>query len=276
MQVRGKHVVVTGGASGIGKALCEALSREGARAIVVADIDEARATDVAAAVGGAAQICDVSREDDIRRLIETAEMRSGPIDLFCSNAGIAAGFQSRFVNAAAVPDEVWQRAWSVNVMAHVYAARLLLPGMRARRSGYFLNTISAAGLLSQIGSAVYSTTKHAAVGFAENLAITHWDDGVRVSILCPQGVNTPMLHGIPAGPQSSDGVLSAEDVATAAVRGIETEDFLILPHAEVRNYIRNKAENIDRWIKGMVRLQKQIDGPYQLALRVTSATDFPT
>lgn len=258
MQIRGTHVVVTGGASGIGKALCESFSREGARAVVVADIDEVGAASTAADIGGHAQLCDVSSETDIRRLIEGAEARSGPIDIFCSNAGIATGFQSDFLNAAVAPDDVWYRAWAVNVMAHVYAARLLLPGMRARRSGHFLNTISAAGLLSQIGSAVYSTTKHAAVGFAENLALSHWDDGIRVSILCPQGVDTPMLRDLPAGPQSNDGVLSANEVAMAALRGIEAENFLILTHPEVRTYIRNKTTDIDRWLNGMARLQRQI------------------
>jgi NAD(P)-dependent dehydrogenase (short-subunit alcohol dehydrogenase family) len=258
MKIRDKHVVVTGGASGIGKALCQAFAREGARSVVVADIDEAGANAVAANIGGHAQICNVAIDADIQHLIEEAEARSGPIDLFCSNAGIAAGFQPDFVNAAAADDQVWQRAWSINVMAHVYAARALLPRMRERRAGYFLNTISAAGLLSQIGSAVYATTKHAAVGFAENVALSHWDDGIRVSILCPQGVDTPMLRGLPEGPQSKDGVLSAEDVATAALRGIEAESFLILPHTEVLTYVRNKAENIDRWIKGMARLQGQI------------------
>jgi NAD(P)-dependent dehydrogenase (short-subunit alcohol dehydrogenase family) len=258
MKIRDKHAVVTGGARGIGKALCQAFAREGARSVVVADIDEVGAKAVAADIGGHAQTCNVAIEADIQRLIEEAEARSGPIDLFCSNAGIAAGFQSDFTNAAAAGDEIWQRAWSINVMAHVYAARALIPGMRERRAGYFLNTISAAGLLSQIGSAVYATTKHAAVGFAENVALSHWDDGIRVSILCPQGVDTPMLRGLPEGPQSSDGVLSSEDVAAAALRGVEAERFLILPHTEVQTYVRNKAENVDRWIKGMSKLQRQM------------------
>lgn len=258
MKIRDKHVVVTGGASGIGKALCQAFAREGARSVVVADIDETGANAVAANIGGHARTCNVAAEADIQHLIDEAEARSGPIDLFCSNAGVAAGFQLDCLNAAAADDQIWQRAWSINVMAHVYAARALIPRMRERRAGYFLNTISAAGLLSQIGSAVYATTKHAAVGFAENVALSHWDDGIRVSILCPQGVDTPMLRGLPEGPQSRDGVLSAEDVAAAALHGIEAESFLILPHAEVQTYVRHKGENIDRWIKGMARLQGQI------------------
>ena len=258
MKIRNKHIVVTGGASGIGQALCQAFAREGARSVVVADVDEAGARAVAGDIGGHAQVCNVAIETDVRYLIEQSEARSGPIDLFCSNAGVAAGFQSDFKNAAAADNEVWQRAWSINVMAHVYAARSLIPRMRERGGGYFLNTISAAGLLSQIGSAVYATTKHAAVGFAEILALSHWDDGIRVSILCPQGVDTPMLRGLPEGPQSGDGVLSANDVAVAALRGIEAESFLILPHAAVQKYVRNKAENVDRWLRGMSKLQDQI------------------
>jgi len=256
MQIRGKHVVVTGGASGIGKALCESFHHAGARAVVVADIDQDRAAEVASQLGGHAQTCDVSRAADIGRLIENSETRFGPIDLFCSNAGVATGFRSEFANAAIDEDGVWLRAWLINVMAHVYAARLLIPRMRARGSGYFLNTVSAAGLLSQIGSADYSTTKHAAVGFAENLAISHWSDGIRVSILCPQGVDTPMLRSLPPGPQGGNGILSAEEVAAAALRGVEAENFLILPHAEVQAYVRSKADNIERWIRGMARLQE--------------------
>jgi NAD(P)-dependent dehydrogenase (short-subunit alcohol dehydrogenase family) len=256
VRVKDKIVVVTGGAKGIGKALCERFHQEGARKIAVADVDEAGATAVAAAIGGEAYICDVTKEADIVRLVTDVEQRFGPIDLFCSNAGVATAFNPLTENAAGDSNEIWNFGWQVHVMAHVYAARILVPRMKARGGGYFLHTISAAGLLSQIGSAVYSTTKHAAVGFAENLAITHRADNIRVSMLCPQGVDTPLLHGLPMGPQSRDGILSAEAVADSVIEGLEQESFLILPHKEVTGYVQNKTSNYDRWIGGMVKLHK--------------------
>jgi short-subunit dehydrogenase len=160
-------------------------------------------------------------------------------------------------NAASTGDEGWALGWGVNVMAHVYAARAALPGMIARGEGYFLNTVSAAGLLSQIGSAVYSTTKHAAVGFAESLAITHRNQGIRVSILCPQAVDTPMLGGA-RGSQNIDGVLTPEQVADSVVQGMGNESFVILPHEKVLTYMRGKTFDYDRWIGGMARLRDKV------------------
>ncbi len=258
MKVEGRVVVVTGGAAGIGAALCRAFAGAGAKTVVAADLDEDGARAVADGIGGLGVRCDVSREADLATLIETVEDRYGPIDLFCSNAGIAGGFDPLAENVAAAPDEVWARSFGVNVMAHVYAARLLVPRMRARGGGSFLHTVSAAGLLSQVGSAVYATTKHAAIGFAESLAIAHRDHGIRVSVLCPQGVDTPMLRAIPRGPQSDDGVLSADIVAADALRAVEEERFLVLPHPEVAGYMRRKVEDYDRWIGGMAKLQRTL------------------
>lgn len=258
MQVAGKVVVVTGGANGIGRALCEAFHRAGAAKVVVVDLDHARAEAVAASVNGAAFKCDVAQERNIRHVIEETEQKFGPIALFCSNAGIGAGFDPLTVNAGGSSDEPWSRSWAIHVMAHVYAARHLIPRMKVRGGGYFLNTISAAGLLSQVGSPAYSTTKHAAVGFAENLAISHRADGIKVSILCPQGVETDMLRGLPKGPQSGDGDLTPEQVASNALAGIEQETFLILPHPQVLGYMRSKTENYDRWIGGMAKIQAKM------------------
>jgi NAD(P)-dependent dehydrogenase (short-subunit alcohol dehydrogenase family) len=261
MKLAGAIVVVTGGANGIGRALCERFAQEGVAHVVVADIDTAAAAAVAQRIGGTAMACDVAREPDIAHLVEQVEARHGPIALFCSNAGIAAGYDLRSENPAAASDADWARSWAVNVMAHVYAARALVPRMKARGGGSFLQTISAAGLLSQIGSAVYSTTKHAAVGFAETLAIAHRDDGIRVSILCPQGVDTAMLRGLPQGPQALDGIISPEAVADAAVAGLARDAFLILPHPTVATYMRNKAADYDRWIGGMAKLQRRLRQP---------------
>jgi NAD(P)-dependent dehydrogenase (short-subunit alcohol dehydrogenase family) len=263
MRVAGKVVVVTGGANGIGRALCEAFHRAGAAKVVVADLDLAGAKAVAAAVDGAAFRCDVRQENEIRHVIEETEQRFGPIALFCSNAGIGGGFDPLSENAGGSSDEPWAKSWAVHVMAHVYAARHLIPRMKARGEGYFLNTISAAGLLSQVGSPAYSTTKHAAVGFAENLAISHKAHGIRVSILCPQGVDTNMLRSIPKGPQSGDGDLTPEQVAKDALAGIEQETFVILPHPQVAGYMRNKTENYDRWISGMAKIQAKMRESYE-------------
>lgn len=257
MQVAGTVAVVTGGAEGIGRALCEALHRAGARAVVVADRNVEGAQAVAGAIGGTAMACDVTRESDIRRLVEETEARVGPIGLFCSNAGLVR-FGGDPDEAASSPDEAWQLGFSVHVMAHVHAARALVPRMKARGGGHFLQTVSAAGLLTQVGNAVYSTTKHAAIGFAESLAITHRDDGIGVSVLCPQGVDTALLRSAPPGPERLDGVLTPEEVAACALDGLAGNRFLILPHPQVHQYMRRKTEDYDRWIAGMAKLRRRM------------------
>jgi NAD(P)-dependent dehydrogenase (short-subunit alcohol dehydrogenase family) len=254
MKVRDKHVVVTGGANGIGRELCKRFHHEGARAIVVADLEMERAAEVAASVGGLAVATDVSIEADVEQLIQLASMANGPIDLFCSNAGI-------FIEGGVeTPDADWRRIMGVNFMAHVYAARAVLPEMIARGDGYLLTTASAAGLLSQIGSASYAVTKHAAVAFAEWIAITHGDQGIKVSCLCPQGVRTRMLLGEDGDKDSflKEGSVSVEEVADAVIEGLDTEQFLILPHPEVLEYFRRKSGNYDRWLRGMRKLQARV------------------
>jgi NAD(P)-dependent dehydrogenase (short-subunit alcohol dehydrogenase family) len=257
MKVQGQVIVVTGGADGIGRALCERFHREGAKKVVVVDQNSAGAESVAASIGGLAIACDVSREEDVQHAVSETETKAGPIALFCSNAGIG-DFGGRPDDATSAPNMQWQRGWEVNVMAHVYAARCCLPGMIARGGGYFLNTVSAAGLLNQIGNAVYGVTKHAAVGFAEILAITHRDQNIRVSILCPQAVDTPLLRAGGHGPQHIDGVLTPMEVAQCVVEGLEEEKFLILPHPQVTGYMRRKIEDYDRWIAGMNKLRRSL------------------
>jgi NAD(P)-dependent dehydrogenase (short-subunit alcohol dehydrogenase family) len=249
MELQGKTAVVTGAASGIGRALAIAFAREGA-IVACADRDLAGADDVARQIGGKAWGVDVAQETEIASMIDAVEGTLGQIDLFCSNAGIFAP------GGVETPTGDWQTMWDINVMSHVHAARHMVPRMTERGGGYFLNTASAAGLLNQIGSAPYGVTKHAAVGFAEWLAMTHGDDGIKVSVLCPQAVHTPMIENDTTGVASGDGVLSPEDVAQACVKGIQDETFLILPHPEVLGYMQNKAENYDRWIGGMRKLNR--------------------
>ena len=253
MDVRDKTIVITGGGSGIGRAMAQLFHAEGAKHIAVADLNEAGARETAQMVHGTAFACDVSREADIQRVVN----ETGEIDIFCSNAGLIA-IDPDFNNAASAPDADWARLWGVHVMAHVYAARAVLPGMMERRSGWLLNTVSAAGLLSQIGSATYSTTKHAAIGFAESLAIASKDQGVGVSVLCPQGVRTPLVTRNYFGGADVDGVLTAEEVAASALEGLRAGQFLILPHPNVANYMRLKAENYGRWIGGMAKLRRKV------------------
>jgi len=258
MKIKDKVVVVTGAATGIGRGLCQRFKREGARAIVVADLDGDGASAVAREIGGIAVKTDVASEAQVTTLVETATAKYGAIDLFCSNAGIMV----RGGPEASIAE--WQKIWDINVMAHVHAARAVLPGMLARGEGYLLQTASAAGLLSQIGSAPYAVTKHAAVGFAEWLSIAYGDRGIKVSCLCPQGVRTNMLLGDSGDRQSflSAGSVSTEEVAECVIRGLDAEAFLILPHPEVLDYYRRKGSDYDRWIKGMRRLQAKVKASF--------------
>jgi NAD(P)-dependent dehydrogenase (short-subunit alcohol dehydrogenase family) len=258
MRIEGKHVVVTGGASGIGRALARRFAAEGARGVVVADLDGSGCATVAAEVKGLSVPTDVANEGAMHELVRRAEQAFGPVDLFCSNAGIA------ITGGVETGDADWERIWKINVMSHVYGARAVLPSMLARGEGYLLQTASAAGLLNQIGSAPYGVTKHAAVGLAEWLAITYGDRGIRVSVLCPQAVRTAMTDaGAAIGDAGLDaarvdGMIEPEDVAAAAIEGLARESFLILPHAEVLTYVRRKADDYDRWIAGMQRFQQRL------------------
>jgi len=254
MQLADKHVVVTGGGNGIGRALCRKFAAEGARAIVVADLDGDGAKAVAEEVGGTAVTLDVSLEQQVVDLVENAIAASGPIDLFCANAGI--------ITSGGLDDsnETWERILGVNLMAHVYAARALIPGWVARGEGYLLHTASAAGLLTGIGQLPYSVTKHGVVSLAEWLSITYGDAGVKVSCLCPQGVRTNML--LSGGDDDSNfllaGSVSPEHVADVVAAGLAEEQFLILPHPEVGEYFQQKAGDYDRWLRGMRRWQSRI------------------
>jgi NAD(P)-dependent dehydrogenase (short-subunit alcohol dehydrogenase family) len=258
VQLTGKVVLVTGGAHGIGRALCERFVAEGARGVAVVDRDAKASMELAQALGERAigLAADVAREADVASAVRFTEERFGPIDLMVSNAGIGtmAGIDA--------PNDVWQGIWDVNVMAHVYAARAVLPGMLARGEGYLLSTASAAGLLTNIGDAPYSVTKHAAVALAEWLSITYGDDGIRVSCLCPQGVNTDMLReasqSSAGGVVLAQGLLEPEDVADAVVAGLAEERFLILPHPEVHDFVQRKASDPDRWLAGMRKLQRRV------------------
>ncbi len=260
MDVKDKVVVVTGAAEGIGAALARRFARAGAAKVVVVDRNGEGAKAVAEAIGGEAVTLDVSDGAATAAMVADIEARHGRIDLYCANAGVGDGDPDK-ANAGSSPDAVWNRAWNVNVMAHVHAARAVTPGMAARGEGYILNTVSAAGLLSQIGGAVYSTTKHAAIGFAESLAITHGDQGIKVSVLCPQGVDTAMLRaGGDNQPQNLDGVMTPDEVADAVIEGLAAEHFLILPHPIVLTYMQRKTADYDRWLAGMRRLRAKVMG----------------
>jgi len=254
MRLTNAIIIVTGGGNGIGRALCRRFAVEAPKAIVVADIDAAAAERVAEEIGGTALGADVSREDDVQRLVATTIERHGAIDLFCSNAGIAVD------GGPETPTSEWQRCWDVNVMAHVFAARAVLPSMLARGGGYLLQTVSAAGLLTHPQSATYAVSKHASLAFAEWLSMTYGDRGIGVSALCPQGVRTAMLQRASAGGRTFllDTALEPTQVAEEVVKGLADERFLILPHPEVAEYFRRKAADYDRWLRGMRRLRSTI------------------
>ena len=256
MHLQGNTIVITGGASGIGKAMARRFVAENPRQVVVVDIDRANAAAVAAELGCVAMAADVSVEADIERVIEQTENQVGPIDLFCSNAGVG------LAPALDSANDDWQASWNINVMPHVYAARHLVPRMIERGGGYFLNTSSAAGLLNQVGGAAYATTKHAAVGFGEWLSIHHAHQGIRVSMLCPQAVRTAMTTADPGNDSiaaaSVDGMMEPETLADIVVEKLREEPFLILPHTEVMEYMRRKTADYDRWLGGMNRLMQKI------------------
>lgn len=253
MELAGKHVVVTGAGSGIGRACAIRFAAEGAR-VVVADLNADTAEAVAAEIDGLAVPTDVGREADIRALVQTAQSNGGPIDLFFSNAGVPGP-----AGGPEAPDAELQVTWEVNVMAHVWAARALLPDMVARGEGYLLSTASAAGLLTQVSALGYSITKHAAVALAEWLSITYADAGIRVSCLCPQAVRTPMLDvaledPVGAAPLLAGGLMEPADVAAVVVAGLRDERFLILPHEDVAKHLALKGAQPERWLSGMRRL----------------------
>jgi NAD(P)-dependent dehydrogenase (short-subunit alcohol dehydrogenase family) len=251
--VADKVVVVTGGGNGIGRALCRRFKAEGAKAVVVADLNAAAAAQVAEEIAGTAFETDVSREADVAGLVRQTIAQHGGIDLFCSNAGIAINGDEH------TPDADWNRCWNVHVMAHVFAARAVVPHMLSRGGGYLLQTVSAAGLLTHPQSATYAVSKHASLAFAEWLSMTYGDRGIKVSALCPQGVRTDMLFRAEAeGTRRSfllDSALEPEQVASVVVKGLDEERFLILPHPEVAEFVRRRAGDHDRWLRGMRRLR---------------------
>lgn len=254
MDIKGKVAVITGGASGIGRATAMKFAAEGAAGVVVADLDEAKLATVAQAVGGLGVRCDVSKEADIQNLIAQAEKKYGRVDVYFSNAGILGG------GGPEAPDELWDNMWKIHVMAHVWAARAVVEPMIARGGGYFLVTASAAGLLNIIESAPYGVTKHAAVAFAEWLSIAYGRRGLGVSCLCPQAVRTGMVPDGGGGSAGVDGVLSAEAVADEVVKTMSENRFLVLPHPQVLDYLRKKTADYDRWLGGMQKMFLKANG----------------
>ena len=251
MELKNKVVVITGGTGGIGRAMAKAFLAEGAKAVMLADLNAAAVEAAAREIGCDGMACDVTQEAQIQALVKATEERYGPIDLFCSNAG--AGGKGVLTDA---DNAVWQKQWELHVMAHLYAARAVLPSMIARGQGYLLNTASAAGLLAALGTGPYTVTKAAAVKLAEFLSITHGDDGIKVSVLCPQGVNTAMAPKR-LGDGQTDGIIEPEQLARTVVDALRDERFYVLPHPEVEEYVRRKGNDIDRWLGGMRRLRRK-------------------
>ncbi|MEO2183823.1 MAG: SDR family oxidoreductase [bacterium] len=255
MELDNKVCVITGGASGIGAATCRAFAAKGAR-VVVTDINMEGARQVAEEIGGLAIACDVSVEAEVNNLVAESEKQLGPIDLFFNNAAVATGG-----NPLNTPIDVWQDQWNTNVMAHVYAVRAVLPGMLARGQGYLLHTASMAGILTSQGNLTYATTKHAVVGLAEWLSITYHDEGIRVSLLAPLGVRTPMLGDIssPFAVSAAGPIKEPEDVADMVVSGVQSESFLILTDPIAQTWMERKTNDPERWLTGMRRLQAKMN-----------------
>jgi NAD(P)-dependent dehydrogenase (short-subunit alcohol dehydrogenase family) len=262
MQIAGKVIVVTGGAGGIGRALCERFVHDGAAAVVVADLDFDKAREAADAIGKPATAigCNVAIEDQVRELVTLTTAQHGHIDLFCSNAGITVK------GTETTPDEDWQRLWEVNLMSHVYGARAVLPSMLERGEGYLLQTSSAAGVLTEVGSAAYSVTKHAAVAFAEWLSVKYRRRGIRVSCLCPAGVQTQFLQDDDTIHQFlATSALTPEDVAECVVKGLADEKFLLLPHHQVQEFFAFRGEDYDRWLHNFSRIAQKLERMEQKA-----------
>lgn len=253
MELQDKIVVVTGGAHGIGRALCQRFAEEGAATVIVADIDESAAKEVADDVAGLGLRCDVGVEADIQQVVERTQNRFGRIDLFCSNAGITVKGGLETVDAD------WERMWQVNLMSRVYAVRAVLPAMLERGSGYLLQTASAAALLTEIGSASYSVTKQADLAYAEWLSTNYGRRGIGISCVCPLGVETDMLdEDDPIHQFLQVQSITADEVADAVVAGLYNERFLILPHPQVDEFVRMKVDDYDRWVRGMQRLHQKL------------------
>ncbi len=255
MNIKDKIIFVTGGAHGIGKGLCERFAKEGAKKIIVTDLDYASAENVAGEVGGSAFELDVSDEARVKDVVGKVLDEFGHIDLVCSNAGIAGA-----AGSLEVSNDVWRKIYEVNVLSHLYLARAVFPSMIEKGAGYFLLTVSAAGLLTHFEAAPYSVSKHAALALAENLAIEFHDEGIRISCLCPQGVKTAMIASADDEPENflMAEAISVEECADAVIKGLESEKFLILPHAEVGQYIINKAENYDRWLHSLRKIRNAV------------------